>query len=131
MKYYLLAFKNYATFNGRSNRSEYWYFVLFNFIFAILAMSLDSVFGTAFDNNFYGFIYLAYLFITLLPGLSVSVRRLHDTNKSGWWTLILFIPFIGSLWLLIIMAGKGTDGENKYGPDPNGSITFDFESQTA
>ena len=131
MKYFLLAFKNYATFSGRSNRSEYWYFTLFSIIFLILVIVLDNVFGLAFEGSPYGPLYVIYFLATILPSIAVTVRRLHDTNKSGWNFLISLIPLVGSLWLLVIMVSKGTDGENKYGPDPNGEVTFDFESRPA
>ncbi len=131
MKYYLLAFKKYAQFSGRSNRSEYWYFVLFHIIFAIVALILDTMIGSSFAGSPYGFVYLLYILAAFLPGLAVSVRRLHDTNKSGWWILIALIPLIGSIWLIVYMATEGTKGENKYGPDPNGNLTFDFEKQQA
>jgi uncharacterized membrane protein YhaH (DUF805 family) len=131
MKYYLLALKNYAAFKGRSNRSEYWYFTLFQFIFVIVAILLDVALGLNFTPVPYGFIYLSYVLATFIPGLSVSVRRLHDLNKSGWWLLIALIPFIGGIWMLVLMASEGTRGDNKYGADPNGTATFDFESQAA
>ena len=131
MKYFFLALKNYATFSGRSNRSEFWYFTLFYLIFVIVAVVLDNVLGFAFDGSPYGPIYFIFILGTLLPNLAVTVRRLHDLDKSGWWILIGAIPLIGGLWLLIMLVGKGTEGENKYGPDPNGEVTFDFESQPA
>ena len=128
MKYYILAIKNFAVFSGRSNRSEYWYYVLFNLIFAVIAAVIDNVLNLSFDFAPYGFIYLCYVLATLVPGLAVAVRRLHDTNKSGWFVLIVLIPIIGSIWLLILLASKGTAGDNNYGPDPNGEgLTFDFE----
>ena len=131
MKYYLLALKNYAVFNGRSNRSEFWYFTLFYLISVILAIVLDNVLGFVFDNSPYGIIYVIFVLATLLPNLAVTVRRLHDLDKSGWWIFIGAIPFIGSIWLLILLAMAGTNGPNKYGPDPKGEVTFDFESQVA
>jgi uncharacterized membrane protein YhaH (DUF805 family) len=132
MKYFLLALKNYAVFSGRSNRSEFWYFTLFYFIFVVLAVFLDNMLGFAFNNSPYGPIYMIFVLVTLLPNLAVTVRRLHDTDKSGWWILIGAIPFVGPIWLLVLLIVEGTKGENKYGPDPNGAtITFDFESQPA
>lgn len=129
MKYYLLAFKKYLQFSGRSNRSEYWYFVLFHVIFVVVALILDTIMGSSLAGTPYGMIYLLYILVTFLPGLALTVRRLHDTDKSGWWVLISIIPLIGSIWLLVYLATEGTKGENKYGPDPNGNMTFDFESQ--
>ena len=96
-----------------------------------MAIILDNVLGLAFEGSPYGPFYIIYFLATLLPSLAVTVRRLHDTNKAGWNFLIALIPVVGSLWLLVIMISKGTDGENKYGPDPNGQVTFDFESQPA
>ena len=91
MNYYLSAFKQYAVFSGRSRRSEYWYFVLFNVIFAIVAMFLDKLLGTNFSINTingavelpYGYFYLFYFLAVLIPSLAVAVRRLHDVGKSG------------------------------------------------
>jgi uncharacterized membrane protein YhaH (DUF805 family) len=131
MKYYLLALKKYAEFRGRSNRPEYWYFVLFNIIFAIAAIILDSMLGLNFPGIPYGYLYMAYAIALLLPGLSAGVRRLHDTNRSGWYILLSLIPLIGGIWLLVLLAQEGTHGDNQYGPDPNGSTAFDFEKQGA
>ncbi|MEP7257609.1 MAG: DUF805 domain-containing protein [Flavitalea sp.] len=129
MKHYLAVLKKYAQFTGRAGRSEYWYFILFNVIFAVAAMILDNLFGLTFANIPYGFIYAAYALALFLPGLGAAVRRLHDVNKSGWFILIALIPLAGPIWLLVIMATKGTDGENKYGLNPDGNLTFDFEKQ--
>ena len=129
MKYFLLAFKNYATFNGRSNRSEFWYFTLFSIICIVLALVLDRLMADVFQNV--PVIYFVFILATLVPNLAVTVRRLHDQDKSGWWIFTGVIPFIGSIWLLILLAMEGTKGPNKYGPDPNGDVTFDFESQAA
>jgi uncharacterized membrane protein YhaH (DUF805 family) len=120
MKHYLNAFKNYATFSGRATRSEYWFFVLFNIIFIILAMLLDNAFGTTIKMGYgvslpYGYIYIAYLIITLLPSFAVGVRRLHDVGKSGWFFLISLIPIIGAIWLLVLLFTDSNVGENKYG----------------
>jgi len=130
MKYYLLAFKNYFSFRGRSNRSEYWYFVLFHIVFVLGALMLD--FAIIFNNgNPVAFVYLFYFLATFIPALAVTVRRLHDTDKSGWWMFVSLIPIVGSVWMIVLMASEGTRGDNKYGPDPNGHPTFDFESQAA
>jgi uncharacterized membrane protein YhaH (DUF805 family) len=130
MKYYLLAFKNYFSFSGRSNRSEYWYFILFHIIFAIAALVLD--FAISFNNgNPIAYVYIFYILVSFIPALAVTVRRLHDIDKSGWWMFVSFIPIVGSVWMIVLMASEGTIGHNKYGPDPNGNPTFDFESQAA
>ena len=83
MKWYLKVLNQYADFNGRARRTEYWMFVLFNILFSILAMILDNILDTTIDGLGYGTIYFLYVFGVFIPGLAVSVRRLHDTGKSG------------------------------------------------
>lgn len=116
--YKKVVFENYANFNGRARRSEYWYFVLFNIIFAVIAMVLDNVLGLNFDPLPYGWLYFLYALAVLLPGLAAGVRRLHDVNKSGWYMLLAFIPLIGGIWLLILFFTEGTQGVNNYGENP-------------
>src|SRR5690606_11407877 len=121
--WYLKVVKeNYANFKGRARRKEYWMFVLFNIIFAIVAMILDNVLGLAWGEVGYGPIYLLYGLAVLIPGLAVAVRRLHDIGKSGWMFLIALIPIIGSIWLLVLFVTEGNKGANKYGPDPKGNL---------
>lgn len=131
MKYYLAVIKKYAQFTGRSNRPEYWYFVLFNLIFAIAAAVVDNILGFNFAPLPYGIIYVLYGLFVFLPGLGAAVRRLHDINKSGWYILVALIPIAGAIWLIVLLATKGTPGENRFGPDPSGEMTFDFEAQKA
>ncbi|MEZ4917146.1 MAG: DUF805 domain-containing protein [Chitinophagales bacterium] len=109
---------NYANFNGRARRKEYWMFVLFNMIFAVVAMVLDNVLGIAIDSIGYGPIYGLYTLAVLVPGLAVAVRRLHDVSKSGWWLLIAFIPLIGGLYLIYLMVKDSDPGSNEYGSNP-------------
>jgi len=123
MNYYLSVLKNYAKFDGRARRAEYWYFVLFNIIFAITAILLDNALGLANELTGYGPIYGLYLLFVLIPGLAVGVRRLHDIGKSGWMILVALIPLIGGIWILILMATEGDKGENEYGPDPKGNTS--------
>ncbi len=112
MDWYLKVIKNYVGFDGRARRKEYWMFVLFNIIFAIAASILDMIIGT------YFVIQLLYGLAVLIPGIAVSIRRLHDTDKSGIWILVSLIPIIGGIWLIVLMVGEGTTGDNQYGPDP-------------
>lgn len=121
--YKKVVFEKYANFSGRARRSEYWYFLLMNMIIAIVAIIIDSVSGLNIAPLPYGYVYFAYLFLTLLPGFAVAVRRLHDVGKSGWFFLISFIPFIGAIWLLVLFCSEGESGTNAYGPDPKN----DFE----
>ena len=115
MNWWLAAMKKYVDFSGRARRKEYWMFALFNFIFAIVAIILDNIFGTAIENVGYGIFYSLFALAVFLPSLAVLVRRLHDVGKSGWFMLISLIPIIGGIWLLILMVTDGQPGENKYG----------------
>ena len=117
MNWYLAVLKNYAVFSGRARRKEYWMFVLFNVIFAIVAIILDNVLGLASKESGSGPIYLVYVFATLIPGLAVLARRLHDTGKSGWYMLMGLIPCVGGIILLVFAVTAGDVGDNEYGPD--------------
>ncbi len=119
MNWYLKVLKEYANFNGRARRKEYWMFVLFNIIFAIVAMLIDNMFGMTISGDVpYGPIYGLYALALFIPGLAVAVRRLHDIGKSGWYLLVGLIPIIGGIWLLVLMVTDGTPGENEYGKNP-------------
>lgn len=118
MNWYLKVLKQYADFTGRARRREYWMFALYNMIFAIVAMIIDNLFGLTIDGFFYGVFYLLYLLLILIPGLAVTVRRLHDIGKSGWMVLIPLIPIIGGIWLLVLLFTEGESGTNKYGANP-------------
>jgi len=121
MNWYLQALKNYAVFSGRARRKEYWFFALFNSIFLIIAVLLDNIAGTAIEDLGYGLFYILYALAVLIPGLAVSVRRLHDVDKSGWMLLIALIPIAGGIWLIVLMATDSKPGPNSYGPNPKES----------
>ena len=133
MHYYISVLKNYANFKGRARRSEYWYFILFNMIFGIIAGIIDQMLGTTFTLDIvdqavqlpYGYVYLFYSLAVFIPGLAVTVRRLHDTSKSGWLFFIVLIPLAGAIWLLVLLFTDSTVGINKYGPNPKGIGNFD------
>ncbi|MFC3059864.1 DUF805 domain-containing protein [Paenirhodobacter populi] len=123
------CFKDFATFQGRAPRSEFWWFMLFIFLGQIVFAVLDGLlFGRAHFDAGMGFFYYAtsggplgtiFSFIVLLPAISVGVRRLHDTNHSGWWLFISLIPLIGSLILLYFFISRAPDAEpeaNRFGP---------------
>jgi uncharacterized membrane protein YhaH (DUF805 family) len=118
MNWYLQVLKNYAKFDGRARRKEYWMFFLFNLIFAIVATVLDNLLGLAIKDVGYGPFYILYALATLIPGIAVGVRRLHDTGKSGWYLLLGLIPCVGGIILLVFFVTAGDVGENEYGPDP-------------
>jgi len=118
MKWYLSVLTKYAVFSGRARRKEYWMFVLFNIIFAFVAMILDNAFGTTITGEGYGAIYFLYTLAIIVPALAVTVRRLHDVGKSGWFLLIVLIPIVGAIWLLVLACTAGDAGKNAYGPNP-------------
>ena len=118
MNWYLKVLKQYADFSGRARRKEYWMFVLFNLIFAIVAMILDNILGLTVGVLPYGVFYFLYTLAVLIPGLAVAVRRLHDVGRSGWMILIALIPLIGAIWLLVLMVADSNPGKNQYGSNP-------------
>ncbi len=127
------CYSKYATFSGRAARSEFWWFVLFIMGMNFILTFVDSfLFGTVttvpggFEAQtsmpvFSGLFLLA----SFLPNISVIVRRLHDTDRSGWWYWIVLVPVIGIILLIVWLATRGTPGENRFGPDPLGGSTFD------
>ena len=118
MHWYIQALKRFADFKGRSRRKEYWIFALFNVLFSIITTLIDNAFGTDSFVYYLGLFSLLYGLFVFIPFLAVSVRRLHDTGKTGWMLLIAIIPILGALWLLVLFATEGTRGTNMYGPDP-------------
>ncbi len=118
MKWYLAALKKYADFSGRARRKEYWMFTLFVIIFAFVAVFLDWILGTTIQDSGIGIIYIVYYLAMLLPALAVLVRRLHDVGKSGWWFFINLIPFIGSIWLFVLLVTDSQPEANAYGENP-------------
>ena len=121
MEWYLKVMRQYADFNGRARRKEYWMFTLFNIIFAIVALVLDNILGINFQEGSGGPFYIIYALAVLIPGIAVLVRRLHDLGKSGWMFFIALIPLIGSIWLLVLLCSEGESGSNEYGPNPKDS----------
>lgn len=121
-----MAFKKGAVFNGRASRAEYWYFFLFNFIIIIALNIIDAFIGIT--KNGIGILTGIYYLVVLIPYIAVSIRRLHDTNHSGWWLLISLIPIV-SIVLLIFLCCDSQLGENRYGPNPQ-KITTQNLKQT-
>ena len=117
--------RKYATFPGRARRKEYWYFILFNIILGLVAGGFDIGFGLrSFANGGIGIVGGLVSLALLLPSIAVTVRRLHDLDKSGWWFLIGAIPLIGAIIMLIWMCTQGTAGRNRFGPDPLAADTL-------
>ena len=104
----------FSTFSGRATRSEYWYIVLFGYLLALLIVFLGMIIDS--PELIIGLSSVLSL-ILLVPGLAVCIRRLHDTGRSGWWYLLVLIPYIGAFALLIIFCLKSSE-DNKYGPKP-------------
>lgn len=107
---------NYANFSGRAPRSEFWWYVVFAIIASVVLALIDNL---IFARTI-GYPILGTLFslATIIPGLAVSVRRLHDIDKSGWWILICLIPLIGAILLLVWYATAGNRADNQFGPPP-------------
>ena len=118
MSWYIVALKKFAVFQGRARRKEYWYFVLFNVIIGFVLAFIDGLIGTYDMVTRIGFLSVLYSLAVLVPGVAVSVRRLHDTGRSGWWILINFIPIIGVIVFLILTVRDSQPQENQYGPNP-------------
>ncbi|MEI7932664.1 MAG: DUF805 domain-containing protein [Alphaproteobacteria bacterium] len=112
------------TWKGRAPRSEFWFFVLFAWLIYIVAIIVDNVLGSSFKMGGvsigYGWAYSLAALGLFLPNLAVMVRRLHDTNHSGWWYWIALVPLLGAILLLVWFCTKGTTGENRFGSDPLG-----------
>ncbi|MGU5664467.1 DUF805 domain-containing protein [Aeromonas sanarellii] len=118
MNWYLEVLKKYAVFSGRARRKEYWFFVLFNIIISIVLAVIDGVTGSFSAEAGMGLLGGIYSLAVLIPGIAVSVRRLHDTERSGWWLLIALVPLIGAIVLLVFMVQDSKPGQNQYGANP-------------
>ena len=110
------GFNKYVGFTGRAARSEFWYWALFVFIVNLIAKFIDSAMGA--DMTHVGLVGGIVGLALFLPGLAMTIRRLHDRDKSGWWVLLVLIPLIGAIILLIWFIMRGTQGPNRFGEDP-------------
>ena len=110
------GFKNYVNFSGRACRSEYWFWVLWMIIFAIIAAVIDH---TVLSESEWSPVTTIFDLATFLPSLAIGIRRLHDIDRTGWWTLIA-LTVIGIILLLIWACMRGTAGPNRFGADPLG-----------
>lgn len=113
MNYYVEVLKKYAVFTGRARRAEYWYFALFN----VLVATAVSLVGEFIAPDFLP-LDAIYAVLIFLPSIGVSIRRLHDTGRSGWNLLWSLLPIIGAIVLLVFMVKDSDAGDNKYGPNP-------------
>lgn len=109
MHWFVEAFQKYAVFSGRARRMEYWMFHLFNWIVLLFVLLVVTPMGEA--NDFVAWLFVLYAFAVMLPSFAVAIRRMHDTDHSGWWIMVPVANFV--LTLL-----PGTPGPNRFGPDP-------------
>ncbi len=128
MDFYVLAWKRYAQFSGRSTLGEYWWFVLFHFIVIMLLVIppiVAAIVSSNKPNDTQSSVvvgisvapFVLYMLASLIPSLAVTIRRMHDANLSGWLYLLSFLP-MGNIAVLVFTLLPGTAGENKYGPNP-------------
>jgi uncharacterized membrane protein YhaH (DUF805 family) len=110
-----VCFKKSVVWEGRAPRAEYWWFELAQLLIIVAALIIDQIIGT-------GFIYIIAVIALILPTIAVLIRRLHDTDRSGWWFWIMILPIIGSIVILVFTLIAGDEGDNKYGPNPYGSV---------
>ena len=118
MSWYLEVLKKYAVFEGRARRKEYWVFALVNLVITVALMFVDGAVGTIDTEVGLGVLSGVYTLLIVIPGLAVTIRRLHDTDRSGWWWLISLIPLIGPLILLVFLVGASDPDENRFGANP-------------
>lgn len=108
MEEYKKMLRNYAVFSGRSTRRDYWMAVLFNFVISLAVGVVAGVIRL-------GFLSTLYAIAMIIPGLALNIRRLHDTNRSGWWLLISFVPLVGAIALLVFYCLPSVEEENQFG----------------
>jgi uncharacterized membrane protein YhaH (DUF805 family) len=113
MNWYFGVLRKYSQFEGRARRLEYWMFMFWH-ILILLALSL---FATRWDSGIGAYLDVMYVVMVIIPSLAVTVRRLHDTGRSGWWVLLGLVPIV-SFFLVVILCFRGERGSNAYGLDP-------------
>ena len=119
MNWFLVAVKEkYADFSGRARRREYWFFLLVYLLINIALLVVDNLLGWFDADSGVGVLSGIFTLALLIPSLSVAVRRLHDTDRSGWWLLIGLIPLIGGIVLLVFFVQDSQTGANRFGPNP-------------
>ncbi|HBV77022.1 MULTISPECIES: DUF805 domain-containing protein [Vibrio] len=118
MSWYLEVLRKYATFSGRARRKEYWYFILVSLVITFILSFVDVMLGLHSDKYDTGVFQSIYALAILIPSIAVAVRRLHDTNRSGWWLLIGFVPFVGVFVLLYFFVCDGPRINNRFGASP-------------
>ncbi|HSF78165.1 MAG TPA: DUF805 domain-containing protein [Steroidobacteraceae bacterium] len=122
MNWYLEALRKYAVFEGRARRMEYWMFVLINCLIVVVLSVVDTVVGLFSLGNSVGALTGLYWLVVLVPSVAVTVRRLHDTDRSGWWALLALLPVLGTIVLFVFCVLDGTPGPNRFGENPKAVV---------
>ncbi len=119
------ALHKYAVFEGRARRQEYWYFVLFYLISYFVLAVVDEALGLAWASprggHHGGLLETLFSLVMFIPSIAVTARRLHDTDRSGWWQLIYLVPLVGFLVMLVFLVLDSQPGSNRFGPNPKGA----------
>lgn len=126
MNYYFDVFKKYAVFSGRATRKQFWMFELWNVIVYFVLGMVTGIIAHLTGSHLFIIINWLYALAVVIPSLAVSVRRLHDTNRTGWWLLIDLVPIVGAI-MLIVFCIEDSRPDNKYGPNqkmPAAAPTF-------
>jgi uncharacterized membrane protein YhaH (DUF805 family) len=111
MEHFTAAIQQFANFEGRNTRTQYWMFILFYVIFYIVCAVVDNILGKPIISGLYSL-------VLLVPSIAAATRRLHDTGRSGWWQLIGLIPILGAIVLIVFLAQDSAAGDNEYGANP-------------
>ena len=112
-----ICFNKYVDFKGRARRSEYWFFYLFTIISSLVLGFMEGLIGI-FPNTDQAVLANIFSLLVIIPSIAVGVRRLHDTNHSGWWYLLIIIPIIGWIIILIWLCKNSDEGDNRFGSNP-------------
>lgn len=122
MNWYVSALKQYAVFSGRARRKEFWFFQLGNLLVGLVLLTVAVLLGTARSGEGIGLLNDIYGLAVLIPSIAVTVRRLHDIGRTGWWVLIGLVPVVGFIVLLVFAVMDSQPGTNAYGPNPKGNF---------
>ncbi len=114
-RFYTQAWSRYGDFSGRSSRGAYWWFALANALVQFAFGFVHGILGTGLIGSIIGLIGALYTLVAFIPSLAVAVRRLHDTDRSGWWLFISLLPVIGWIWIFVLMVLPSIPGQNRFG----------------
>jgi uncharacterized membrane protein YhaH (DUF805 family) len=116
MHHFIRAYRQFADFEGRATRAEYWWFVLIFFVISFVLRMAEDMLGLVRQPDEYGYLTIVFYVVSLVPYIAATTRRLHDADSSGWWQLIGFVPLLGGLFLIYMLVRRGSEEENAYGP---------------